>query len=81
MLTAFGRREEKTIPSDPMKWFSLEFWKYLFSGRMTPRNRFMGCGRLGRAICRAKGHPSGPIWYSNGLEPDMRCKVCGDDLG
>jgi len=31
--------------------------------------------------CRAKGHHSGVIWYSNGFKPDMRCKRCNDDLG
>jgi len=31
--------------------------------------------------CRAKGH-AGVIWYNpNGLEPDMHCKQCGEDLG
>ena len=32
-------------------------------------------------VCRAKGHPCGVWWYNvNGLEPDMHCKNCGDDL-
>lgn len=33
-------------------------------------------------ICRLKGHPSGPIYYTgpSGTEPDMRCKDCGEEL-
>lgn len=27
------------------------------------------------------GHKCGVFWYSNGLEPDMTCENCGDDLG
>jgi hypothetical protein len=34
------------------------------------------------AWCRARGHPNGS-WYFNagGLEPDGRCKDCGEDIG
>lgn len=33
-------------------------------------------------FCRWQGHPDGVVWYNtNGLEPDMTCKNCGDDLG
>jgi hypothetical protein len=32
--------------------------------------------------CRRLGHPHGPIYYtSSRMEPDMRCTICGDDLG
>lgn len=32
--------------------------------------------------CRMRGHPYGVVWYNpGGMEPDMRCKNCGDDLG
>lgn len=32
--------------------------------------------------CRAMGHPAGEIFYNpGGLEPDHRCKECGDYLG
>lgn len=32
--------------------------------------------------CRWRNHPAGVVWYNpNGLEPDMHCKFCGDDLG
>jgi len=31
-------------------------------------------------FCRLRGHPNGVVWYSNGMEPDMSCKDCGDEL-
>ena len=32
-------------------------------------------------VCRWQGHKCGVIWYnSGGLEPDMHCRNCGDDL-
>lgn len=34
-----------------------------------------------RCWCRANGHPCGVVWYSHGLEPDMTCNGCGEDLG
>ena len=39
-------------------------------------------GYPSRAWCRWRGHPAG-VWWTNfcGLEPDMRCKGCGEDLG
>jgi len=62
-----------------MKWFQLWWWKYLFE----PSNKHFGdIGIFKRAICRARNHPCGVWWYNpQGLEPDMHCKNCGDDLG
>jgi hypothetical protein len=49
-----------------------EFWSYLFH---KPRS-------LTKVICRWRLHPDGVVWQNiGGLEPDMRCKICGDDLG
>ena len=49
----------------------IEFIKYLFTKPFS----------LKALICRYKGHPYGVVWYNpNGLEPDMHCKNCGDDL-
>jgi hypothetical protein len=32
-------------------------------------------------ICRWRGHKDGVIWTNiTGLEPDMHCKNCGEDL-
>ena len=47
---------------------------YLFS----KRNNDIGFIRT--ALCRAKAHPCGVIWYTMGFEPDMHCKNCNDDL-
>lgn len=35
---------------------------------------------LTKLICKTIGHDD-VVWYSNGLEPDMHCKRCGEDLG
>ncbi len=38
--------------------------------------------RLRRLICRLKGHPPGVYFYNpGGMEPDMHCMGCGDNLG
>lgn len=33
-------------------------------------------------ICRIKGHPNGPIYYTGpyATEPNMACKDCGEEL-
>jgi hypothetical protein len=55
-----------------MHWFSVYWWKYLFS---KPFN-------FTKFFCRIRGHKCGVIWYNSvGLEPDMICKNCFDDLG
>jgi hypothetical protein len=55
----------------------VELGKYLLS---KPRPKETPWPRL--IICRWRGHPAG-VWYvnANGLEPDMHCKHCGEDLG
>lgn len=54
------------------KWFTLTWWKYLFSG----------CTGIRNLMCRMRGHQYGVVWFNmSGLEPDMRCKNCGEDLG
>lgn len=52
-----------------------DFWPYVFA-------RGNGYGPYFETVlCRLAGHPAGVWWYtSHGLEPDMRCKTCGDDL-
>lgn len=61
-----------------MRWFTIGWWKYLFGKRKDNSE----IGIIKTAICRARNHPSG-VWYydPSGLEPDMHCKNCGDDLG
>jgi len=57
-----------------MKWLTISWWIFLFE---SPRYSNI----VKTAICRSRGHPSGVWWYnSNGLEPDMHCKNCGDNL-
>jgi hypothetical protein len=52
------------------------FLKYIFSKKSEEYNWFEVI------LCRIRNHPSGVWWYNlHGLEPDMRCKGCGDDLG
>jgi hypothetical protein len=56
-------------------WFNIGWWRYLLG-------KPLGDKPLRRIICRAKGHPAGPIWYTyTGVEPDMTCKNCGDEIG
>lgn len=59
-----------------MKWFTLTYWKYLFS----PRNPDYYWWTV--ILCRIKEHPMGVRWYTLTRDtPDMRCWGCGDDLG
>jgi hypothetical protein len=59
-----------------MKWFNYWWWQYLL---LKPA---YGTPRLVAIYCRLRNHPYGVVWYSPmGLEPDMSCKNCGDNLG
>lgn len=58
-------------------WFNPFWWKYLLE---KPADN-SSCNWWERFWCRASNHPDGVWWYSNKIEPDMRCKRCGDDLG
>jgi len=54
------------------RWLDPEWYRYLFK----PWKGFKV------SWCRMRGHPCG-VWFYNpsGLEPDMTCKNCGEDLG
>ena len=55
-----------------MKTWITQWSKYLFAEPFTLRALW----------CRLRKHPCGVEWYTmHGLEPDMTCKNCGDDLG
>lgn len=55
-----------------IKWFDISWYQYLFTDLDGFRNLW----------CRIRGHPYGVVWYTLcGLEPDMSCKNCGEDLG
>jgi hypothetical protein len=61
------------------RWFHKGWYEYLFEKPRDPDY----CGWLKRIWCRMHGHPCG-VWFyrfDGGLEPDMHCKDCGDDLG
>lgn len=61
-----------------MEWFELNWWKYL----LKKRSKYYQVNILKTLICRIKGHSCGVVWFnSSGLEPDMHCKNCGDNLG
>lgn len=52
--------------------FSIWWWEFVFAAPRTLR----------KIRCRMSNHKPGEWWYNpRGLEPDMRCKGCGDDLG
>ena len=55
----------------------LIYWKYIF------HNESQYDKWTWRKVwCRLRGHPYGVSWYNpGGLEPDMTCTNCGDDLG
>jgi len=56
-------------------WFHKEWYQYLFA-KKHPDVSWLTVLR-----CRMTGHK--PVFYFNagGLEPDMRCTGCMDDLG
>ena len=58
------------------KWIHPEWYKYLF-GELKGESLKMKWTKI---VCRAKGHPCGPIWYSWGMEPNYHCKNCGDEI-
>ncbi len=61
---------------DPRLWFHLSWWKYLFEKKDPYESWFTVLW------CRMRGHPYGVVWYNpGGMEPDMSCNGCGDDLG
>jgi hypothetical protein len=72
---------DKTCGDD--EWLNGWFWRWLSSHdwRWTKRvNRVAAF--LFRCQCRARNHPYGVVWFNvGGLEPDMTCYGCGEDLG
>lgn len=52
---------------------SPSWWRYIFERPWTWR----------KVLCRMRGHPCGPIYYTSNpeaTEPDWRCDNCGDYL-
>jgi hypothetical protein len=70
-----------------MRWLKPWWWRFIFTGQVWyaghwyPR-RPAWTDSLRHLFCRIRGHPHGPRWYnSGGIDPDMRCDNCGDDIG
>lgn len=61
-----------------MKWLTYWWWAYLFSPQGVTAD-YRPTWRM--IFCRMKGHTK--VWWYNscGLEPDMHCQWCGEDLG
>ena len=62
------------------KWFDTWWWRYLLA---TPDRNVGGIRDWIHSIwCRLANHPAGIIYYNpQGMEPDYRCRNCGDELG
>lgn len=60
------------------KWFSVCWWVYLL--RNLKKQTITEAFQI--IICRAKGHPNGPVYYTGPCapEPDWSCKDCGEHL-
>jgi hypothetical protein len=59
-----------------MKWLTIWWYKYLLEPKQHDTSWFTAIR------CRMNGHKCGVVYYNpTGVEPDMHCKVCGDDLG
>ena len=61
----------------------IEYLKYVF-GSYHPKYKKLSYKWPGFKVilCRVKEHPNGVMWYNTGgLEPNMRCRDCGEDLG
>jgi hypothetical protein len=57
-------------------WLTPSWWAYMLRRPDSPN---WGASWLERFACRWQGHPAGPVFYNvGGLEPDDRCKSCGD---
>lgn len=63
------------------RWFHKHWYLYLFRKADSPGWAYGSMIRdnLSRYWCRFKMHPEGEVFYNlTGLEPDERCKGCGD---
>jgi hypothetical protein len=66
-------------------FLTLSWWRYCLWGSEVFRGKY-GKPRFvtgwRQFVCRWRGHPCGVVWFNAvGLEPDMHCRECGDDLG
>lgn len=61
----------------------VDYWKYLLMKSKIPSDEgFIFWRKMKSFNCRRKSHPCGVIWFNvSGLEPDMTCRDCYDNLG
>lgn len=68
-------------------WLTPSWWRYLLTRQFRNGDAYWPKKpswptSLSHLICRIRNHPSGVVWYNvGGLEPDMTCRDCGDNLG
>lgn len=61
-------------------WLSPSFLVYVLESNKNNEPGLVNYFR--NAFCRFKGHSCGIVWHNpGGLEPDMHCSNCGEDLG
>lgn len=64
------------------RWFTVSWWGHIFAPIKVSRYHDEWFPRIRTVWCRIRGHPAGIVFYNpGGLEPDYRCKNCGEDLG
>lgn len=72
-----SRCHDKTQGNDEI--FNGRLWWWIADRWQAPSRL---AAHLFRCQCRARNHPYGVGWYNvAGLEPDMDCTGCGEDLG
>jgi hypothetical protein len=57
-----------------LRWFDWRVWVWAFTDSTGWRN----------TLCRMRGHPAGPRWYTSdpeATEPDMTCMNCDERMG
>jgi hypothetical protein len=88
-LEGSGRYNSSDRYAHWVNWPTWGEWRYLFTnwkGEWTGFKwawiRLTEETKGERLICRIKGHPEGEVYYNpGGLEPDHRCKTCGEEIG
>ena len=61
------------------EWLLVEWWRYVLDDSRADTDYG---SYFQRCRCRAQNHRAGVYWFNaGGLEPDMHCKGCGEDLG
>lgn len=58
-------------------WLRPSFWRYF----LAPRDKTAWGSWLSTVWCRFRGHPGEIFYNAGGLEPDHRCKRCGETVG